>query len=50
MQPTDVTNIPKLAQYIIENEDKIAIRAKINDKWGSFYLTELPKQKRAIAV
>ena len=37
----------ELIDYIIEYSDVIAVREKVNDEWGSFFLKDLP-QKLAI--
>jgi len=34
--------LEELCDYIIENADRIYVRERLNGKWGSYSLTELP--------
>lgn len=46
---TDIlpSTLPELANYIVRNFDRIAVREQIDGKWGSYYLSELSLEKAA---
>ena len=35
-------SVEELLDLIEQNADRIAVREKVDGKWGSFHLTELP--------
>lgn len=42
-KPTESPRTPgELCAYIAEHAERIAVRAQVNGRWGSFFLTELP--------